>query len=133
MSNGVITGDATGDLAGSTIRIAPKLLVEKNTDITLSYTRALPDATTFINQTISQAQDKGEIYFTADIGDEVTGDLDIYVTFGAADLQGSALVHLKSDTAGTGLKVESVLSSGCLLYTSPSPRDKRQSRMPSSA
>ena len=25
------------------------------------------------------------------------------------------------------------LSDGCLLYTSPSPRDKRQSRMPSSA
>ena len=25
------------------------------------------------------------------------------------------------------------LDSGCLLYTSPSPRDKRQSRMPSSA
>ena len=25
------------------------------------------------------------------------------------------------------------LSTGCLLYTSPSPRDKRQSRMPSSA
>ena len=25
------------------------------------------------------------------------------------------------------------LSIGCLLYTSPSPRDKRQSRMPSSA
>ena len=25
------------------------------------------------------------------------------------------------------------LSYGCLLYTSPSPRDKRQSRMPSSA
>ena len=24
-------------------------------------------------------------------------------------------------------------TSGCLLYTSPSPRDKRQSRMPSSA
>ena len=30
-----------------------------------------------------------------------------------------------------GYKV--VLSNGCLLYTSPSPRDKRQSRMPSSA
>ena len=25
------------------------------------------------------------------------------------------------------------LDNGCLLYTSPSPRDKRQSRMPSSA
>ena len=28
---------------------------------------------------------------------------------------------------------EIVLFKGCLLYTSPSPRDKRQSRMPSSA
>ena len=26
-----------------------------------------------------------------------------------------------------------VVQKGCLLYTSPSPRDKRQSRMPSSA
>ena len=26
-----------------------------------------------------------------------------------------------------------LMLSGCLLYTSPSPRDKRQSRMPSSA
>ena len=26
-----------------------------------------------------------------------------------------------------------VVGEGCLLYTSPSPRDKRQSRMPSSA
>ena len=28
---------------------------------------------------------------------------------------------------------EDMISDGCLLYTSPSPRDKRQSRMPSSA
>ena len=28
---------------------------------------------------------------------------------------------------------EAVESTACLLYTSPSPRDKRQSRMPSSA
>ena len=28
---------------------------------------------------------------------------------------------------------QGLLESGCLLYTSPSPRDKRQSRMPSSA
>ena len=28
---------------------------------------------------------------------------------------------------------EIVIDKGCLLYTSPSPRDKRQSRMPSSA
>ena len=34
--------------------------------------------------------------------------------------------------AATGPK-EVALASNCLLYTSPSPRDKRQSRMPSSA
>ena len=28
---------------------------------------------------------------------------------------------------------EAIANPGCLLYTSPSPRDKRQSRMPSSA
>ena len=28
---------------------------------------------------------------------------------------------------------DSIATNGCLLYTSPSPRDKRQSRMPSSA
>ena len=31
------------------------------------------------------------------------------------------------------LKPETPFIPGCLLYTSPSPRDKRQSRMPSSA
>ena len=31
------------------------------------------------------------------------------------------------------MTASSFLSYGCLLYTSPSPRDKRQSRMPSSA
>ena len=40
-------------------------------------------------------------------------------------------------TVHVGLKSEGVISldefRNCLLYTSPSPRDKRQSRMPSSA
>ena len=36
--------------------------------------------------------------------------------------------------AVTALNTEiSAIKAGCLLYTSPSPRDKRQSRMPSSA
>ena len=36
----------------------------------------------------------------------------------------------KGKTGGRGIKGQ---KSSCLLYTSPSPRDKRQSRMPSSA
>ena len=38
----------------------------------------------------------------------------------------------KSHAAWTGGK-QKLMDKGCLLYTSPSPRDKRQSRMPSSA
>ena len=34
---------------------------------------------------------------------------------------------------GVSLTIDSATNTGCLLYTSPSPRDKRQSRMPSSA
>ena len=33
----------------------------------------------------------------------------------------------------TGWIIEDTMLTACLLYTSPSPRDKRQSRMPSSA
>ena len=36
-----------------------------------------------------------------------------------------------SQTLGTSLRY--LVDTSCLLYTSPSPRDKRQSRMPSSA
>ena len=48
----------------------------------------------------------------------------------------------KKQTAGNGIKCETKISEStffgfdllsCLLYTSPRPRDKRQSRMPSSA
>ena len=38
-----------------------------------------------------------------------------------------------ADLLGRMTLEEKVGAAGCLLYTSPSPRDKRQSRMPSSA
>ena len=41
------------------------------------------------------------------------------------DERGSLIKRIK--------EIEAILSNDCLLYTSPSPRDKRQSRMPSSA
>ena len=43
---------------------------------------------------------------------------------------GPGEVHAIMGPNGSG---KSTLSYTCLLYTSPSPRDKRQSRMPSSA
>ena len=52
------------------------------------------------------------------------------------DFEGRIITHKKALQqvldALEGLQVDAVGYS-CLLYTSPSPRDKRQSRMPSSA
>ena len=43
-------------------------------------------------------------------------------------------VDLRITVLGGGLSGQAgAIKHGCLLYTSPSPRDKRQSRMPSSA
>ena len=45
-------------------------------------------------------------------------------------------IYVKSiicHAAGTGINTGTAQVYYCLLYTSPSPRDKRQSRMPSSA
>ena len=49
--------------------------------------------------------------------------------------RGSAFQHSGNAFGSTGVGRErlSALPKCCLLYTSPSPRDKRQSRMPSSA
>ena len=43
--------------------------------------------------------------------------------------------HVRALTAAAELlgSAATTAAGGCLLYTSPSPRDKRQSRMPSSA
>ena len=41
--------------------------------------------------------------------------------------------QIESDDYPTGSEYDIGLNCTCLLYTSPSPRDKRQTRMPSSA
>ena len=50
-------------------------------------------------------------------------------TFISKDIEGSA----DFSTLGVGESADHQSVVSCLLYTSPSPRDKRQSRMPSSA
>ena len=52
--------------------------------------------------------------------------------FGAATRDKATLEYLNSNTAWVKLR-SSVNIISCLLYTSPSPRDRTRSRMPSSA
>ena len=53
----------------------------------------------------------------------------VYLLHGAGS--GSYITSSFANVSVTGLTLQG--NSACLLYTSPSPRDKRQSRMPSSA
>ena len=62
---------------------------------------------------------------TVDRGNFFTSTLDFF--YGVSEnrrVSAGAILEFRSNTIG---------GRGCLLYTSPSPRDKRQSRMPSSA
>ena len=56
----------------------------------------------------------------------------VSATAPAYDMRGNASPATTVERVGV-LKRRSTLYETCLLYTSPSPRDKRQSRMPSSA
>ena len=69
---------------------------------------------------------KGEVNFNFDISD-------ISKMFNAGTSMEDLLKNLGMDIRVDAAPVEIDPSALCLLYTSPSPRDKRQSRMPSSA
>ena len=49
------------------------------------------------------------------------------------DLDGYSVEDLQQRIAGLQAEIERSRAAICLLYTSPSPRDRQKSRMPSSA
>ena len=107
--------------------------------IVLAYSGGLD--TTVILHWLKKEYDAEVIAFTADIGQDHDADL---VKQRANSIGASKVIieDLKEDftldyifpmfKANTLYEGEYLLGT-CLLYTSPSPRDKRQSRMPSSA
>ena len=63
--------------------------------------------------------------------EDVTPDSSLVEDLGADSLDTVELVMAFEEEFG--LEIPDDEAENCLLYTSPSPRDKRQSRMPSSA
>ena len=82
---------------------------------------------------VSQGQLDDEM-LAIDVSDMLEDDF-----MGSGDLHDpeyreAVVARLKDIYDAQGIEAdEGVLRDSCLLYTSPSPRDKRQSRMPSSA
>ena len=67
--------------------------------------------------------------------DQIKAMLDACQDVVDGKLDGEFPIDVFQTGSGTSsnMNVNEVISNRCLLYTSPSPRDKRQSRMPSSA
>ena len=64
---------------------------------------------------------------------DITKDHVAIVTGGASGLGAATVAALRDAGAQVVIFDMNADMGDCLLYTSPSPRDKRQSRMPSSA
>ena len=89
---------------------------------------------------VAQFGTKGYGFITGDDGEKYF--VHQKNVFNKSRLRSDTRVKFKVETSDKGLvaidvKLEKVVEEStpltCLLYTSPSPRDKRQSRMPSSA
>ena len=63
----------------------------------------------------------------------ITADRERLMDFTQPIFDGGVHVMLRAEGGASGNILSVILTRDCLLYTSPSPRDKRQSRMPSSA
>ena len=62
------------------------------------------------------------------------GAMTLFMNLGWESFGGAGIFFISLLYAGVGIKISNSFAvKGCLLYTSPSPRDQRGSRMPSSA
>ncbi|HAV46877.1 MAG TPA: hypothetical protein DCX43_01600 [Psychrobacter sp.] len=68
MSNGVITGDATGTFNANELRIAPKETVAKDTVFTVTYNKVLDSMTTAIDANYSPQNANGVFTGSVDLG-----------------------------------------------------------------
>ncbi|KRU23301.1 hypothetical protein [Psychrobacter piscatorii] len=99
MSNGIITGDATGTYDGRELHIAPNETVAKDTEFTVSYDKLLDSMTSPINATYSPNSTDGTFTATIDMGGAIDGDISL-----RAELydRGSAQVAVHLSSMGTG-------------------------------
>ena len=124
----------TGGIAAYKSAELTRLLVKAGAEVHVAMT---PSATEFITPLTLQALSGNRVHLDLLDAEAEAGmghielarwaDL-IVIAPATADFM-ARMTHGQADDLLTAV----ILASTCLLYTSPSPRDKRQSRMPSSA
>ena len=87
------------------------------------------------NRTLGKGASKALRYGCAvyDSVDELLKDEKVDAVFVLTNMETHCEYTIRAAEAGKHILVEKPAASSCLLYTSPSPRDQRGSRMPSSA
>ncbi|MGP5518014.1 hypothetical protein ACTXNA_07200 [Psychrobacter celer] len=80
MSDGVITGDASGTFEGKELHIAPKETVAKDTAFTVTYNKVLDSMTAAINASHSPQNSSGVFTGSIDVADAIEG-VDLQVAF----------------------------------------------------
>lgn len=108
MSDGIITGDATGTFADGQLNIAPTQTVSSDTSFGLAYQRVLPAGRESINETVSYSSDVGDFEFSGSFNKPIVGDLFARTSFVPTTSGTEVKVELTLDGTGTGLVVSSV-------------------------
>jgi len=107
VSNGVVTGDATGTFIDGKLNIAPNVTVAKNTAFNLSYQRILPANTIKIQSSPVVDSTNGEFETSVDFSASVT-DASISLVMGLNNIYDVKVV-LGIDANGTKLIIKDVL------------------------
>ena len=129
--------DKSGNAAASVVRtvrvvdeVAPVITLKGEQSVTVNVGENYEDAGATANDDVD-----GDITQSIEItGLIITGTPGVYtLTYNVKDKSGNAAASVVRTVRVVDEVAPVVTLKGCLLYTSPSPRDKRQSRMPSSA
>ncbi|WP_201539086.1 hypothetical protein [Psychrobacter sp. 1044] len=106
MTNGIITGDATGTFDANELRIAPKETVAKDTVFTVTYNKVLDSMTTAIDANYSLQNDSGVFTGSIDLASAIES-LDFRVTL--SDKQSpQVMISFGVEQSGAKLVVERV-------------------------
>ena len=122
-----VNGGATIEVNGSTLTLTPPVNYNGSGEVIVTVSDGQLETTESFTLTVNPVNDAPTI---DDFAGTTAEDTDFVLELNATDIDGDALTFLASVAANGSA---SVSGSTCLLYTSPSPRDRTRSRMPSSA